>query len=48
MVSQKFIEHLFLANFDYSEGHAIIHSLQAVYKGRTFDKAMEALIAVVN
>lgn len=48
IISQKFIEHLFHANFDYSERHAIIHRLHTVYKGRTFDKAMEALIAVVS
>lgn len=48
IVCQKFTERLFDESFDYNKRHDIIAKMQATYKGRTFDKAMEALISVVN
>jgi response regulator RpfG family c-di-GMP phosphodiesterase len=48
IVCQRFTEALFNARFDYNLRHDIIQDLQKTYKGRTFDKAMDALISVVN
>lgn len=48
IVCQKFTENLFKENFDYSKRVDIINNMNRIYKGRTFDKAMNALILVVN
>lgn len=48
IVCQKFVEHLFAEGFDYNKRHAILGNLKKVYAGRTFDKAMDALISVVG
>lgn len=48
IVCQKFTEHLFHENFDYTKRLDIFNRMQKVYAGRTFDKAMEALMSVVS
>lgn len=48
IVCQRFTDQLFHTNFDYNKRHDIIKDLQMIYKGRTFDKAMNALISVVG
>lgn len=48
IVCQKFTENLFNESFDYNQRHAIITRMQKKYQGRTFDKAMDALILVVG
>ena len=47
IIAQKFIEHLVHEDFDYSKRQQIIEKLQKSYNGKTFDKALSALIAVV-
>lgn len=48
IVSQKFTEHLFRENFDYTKRVDIISRMKKTYQGRTFDKAMDALLQVVG
>lgn len=48
IVSQRFIENLFENKFDFTKRHEIIYMLQSVYAGGFFDKAMDALISVVD
>lgn len=48
IVSQKFIEYLFEEKFDYSKRHEILKTMLQTYHGRTFDKAMAALVTVVG
>jgi len=48
IVCQKFTDILFKENFDYSKRSDIVEKMLRTYKGRTFDKAMDALILVVN
>lgn len=48
IVSQRFIELLFENKFDFTRRHDIIHQLQMNYSGGFFDKAMDALISVVD
>lgn len=48
IVCQKFTENLFDEGFDYNRRHEIITKMKSVYNGRTFDKAMDALISVAN
>lgn len=48
IVCQKFTENLFAEGFDYNKRHSILSNLKKVYAGRTFDKAMDALISVVG
>lgn len=48
IVCQKFTENLFQENFDYNKRQEIVARMKQVYVGRTFDKAMDALILVVG
>jgi hypothetical protein len=48
IVCQKFTENLFNENFDYNKRLEIFTRMQKVYAGRTFDKAMDALMLVVS
>lgn len=48
IVCQKFTENLFIENFDYNKRLEIFTKMQKVYAGRTFDKAMDALMLVVS
>ena len=48
IVSQRFVDLLFRNNFDYNKHHDIIKELQLVYKDGVFEKAMDALISVVD
>lgn len=48
IVCQKFTENLFVENFDYNKRLEIFNKMQKVYAGRTFDKAMDALMLVVS
>jgi HD-GYP domain-containing protein (c-di-GMP phosphodiesterase class II) len=48
IVCQKFTEKLFQESFDYNKREAIIAEMRKVYCGRTFDKAMDALVLVVD
>jgi hypothetical protein len=48
IVCQKFTENLFNENFDYNMRVEIFTRMQKVYAGRTFDKAMDALMLVVS
>lgn len=48
IVCQKFTEGLFQESFDYNRRHNITSKMRLTYQGRTFDKAMDALIQVVN
>lgn len=48
IVCQKFTENLFIENFDYNKRMDIFTKMQKVYAGRTFDKAMDALMLVVS
>lgn len=48
IVCQKFTENLFQENFDYTKRLEIFNRMQKVYAGRTFDKAMDALMLVVS
>lgn len=47
IVCQKFTENLFQENFDYNKRQDIMTRMQKIYTGRTFDKAMDALMLVV-
>lgn len=48
IVCQRFVDLLFKHEFDYQQHHAILQELQTVYHGGHFDKAMDALISVVE
>ncbi len=48
IVSQQFIHHLVRCNFDYQQRRAILERVYEVYRGKNFDKAMGALVSVVN
>lgn len=48
IVCQKFTEDLFAENFDYTKRPKILSKMRLTYHGRTFDKAMDALIQVVG
>jgi hypothetical protein len=48
IVCQKFTENLFIENFDYNKRMDIFTKMKRVYAGRTFDKAMDALMLVVS
>jgi hypothetical protein len=48
IVCQKFTQHLFEENFDYNKRQEIVTTMSKTYNGRTFDKAMNALIIVVT
>ncbi len=48
IVSQRFIEELFDAEFDYEKRFDITTNLQKRFNAKTFEKAMDALIQVVN
>lgn len=48
IVCQRFVDLLFKNEFDHSKHHEIIKELQMVYQGGHFDKAMDALISVVE
>lgn len=48
IVCQRFVDLLFKNEFDYQQHHAMIQDLQAVYHGGHFDKAMDALISVIE
>jgi HD-GYP domain-containing protein (c-di-GMP phosphodiesterase class II) len=48
IVCQKFTEELFNESFDYNKRQKIISIMRLTYQGRTFDKAMDALILVIN
>lgn len=48
IVCQKFTENLFNEGFDYNKRHDIFTKMKKVYAGRTFDKAMDALMIVVS
>ncbi|HXH76242.1 MAG TPA: hypothetical protein VNJ08_14825 [Bacteriovoracaceae bacterium] len=48
ILSQKFIEELFEANFDFDKRLEIIQRLQKKYSSKSFEKSMDALIAVVD
>jgi hypothetical protein len=48
IICQRFTEMLFAENFDYNKRREIITVLQQRYSGRNFDKAIGALISVVE
>lgn len=48
ILSQQFIENLFEANFDFDRRLDIINHLQKRYEAKNFEKAMNALISVVD
>ncbi len=48
IVCQRFVDLLFKNNFDYNQHHNMIKELQTIYHGGHFDKAMDALISVVE
>jgi predicted CopG family antitoxin len=48
IVCQRFVEALFDADFNAKKHHQIIENLQMVYQGGHFDKAMDALISVLD
>lgn len=48
IICQRFTEMLFAENFDYNKRSEIITKLQHRYHGRNFDKALGALISVVD
>ncbi len=48
IVGQRFVDLLFRHNFDYGKHHEIIKELQLTYTGGPFEKAMDALIKVVE
>jgi hypothetical protein len=48
IVSQQFINHLVNCNFDYQQRKVIIEKIYEVYRGKNFDKAVGALVSVVN
>lgn len=48
IVSQRFIEELFEADFDYEKRFDITARLQKKFDAKTFDKALDALITVVT
>ena len=48
IVCQRFIDLLYKEKFDFQRRHGIIAQMQTVYSGGVFDKAMDALLAVVN
>jgi hypothetical protein len=48
IVSQRFVEELFEAGFDYEKRFDITTKLQKRFQAKTFEKALDALIEVVN
>ena len=48
IVSQRFIEELFEADFDFEKRFEIIKKLQTKYASKSFDKALDALVGVVD
>jgi HD-GYP domain-containing protein (c-di-GMP phosphodiesterase class II) len=48
IVSQRFTDRLFEEKFDFSQRHEIAIDMQKTFHGRSFDKAMDALLKVVG
>jgi response regulator RpfG family c-di-GMP phosphodiesterase len=48
IVSQQFINQLVKCNFDYQQRKTILETVYEVYRGKNFDKAISALVSVVN
>ncbi len=48
IVCQRFVDLLFQNEFDHKQHHEMIKELQTIYHGGHFDKAMDALITVVE
>lgn len=48
IVCQRFVDLLFKNEFNYQRHHLMIKELQTIYAGGHFDKAMDALISVVD
>jgi response regulator RpfG family c-di-GMP phosphodiesterase len=48
IVCQRFVDLLFKNDFDHKQHNEMIRELQMVYQGGHFDKAMDALISVVE
>lgn len=48
IISQQFIEMLFEENFDFTKRLDIIHELQGKYSSKNFERALDALIMVVD
>ena len=48
IVCQRFVDLLFKNEFDYQKHNSMIQELQSIYFGGHFDKAMDALISVIE